>query len=720
MGELLQIAAVLALAVAFGMLAALLRQPLIGIFVLTGIVVGPSGLRIISSHSQFELLGSIGISLLLFIGGLKLDIRLLRRVGRGLVWAGAAQVVGTALLALPLVAPFAGGQPMVFAVLALALTFSSTVVGLKVLADRNELDSLPGVLAMGILLIQDFAVVLILIWLDVLAMPTGHARPLPPWLGVPAGAGLLAALFGIGTLYLPPFLRRFARTPEFLTLFAITWATLLAALCETLGLSKELGAFVAGLTFAASPFKDTISSRLAPLRDFLILFFFLDVGARVEFGLLGGQLVAVGLYLGFTLLLKPAIIFGILARSGYSARTSLMSTLPLLPMSEFSFLLAANAMRAGILQPTDAGALTLAGLASFFVSPFVLNRAEEIYRFCRPWLERSEKGRKDRESTLATHIAAPTPPEIIVIGLGEYGIRLCEFLLRRGKSVLGVDFNPDVLAAAAARGIPVHYGDAEDDGLYNHLPLEKARWVVAAFRSSPLAQTVLGLLKACDWHGRVALRADNDEVARLLEEAGAHVVLRPYSDAAELAADSITESSDIVFHLGRWPMAFREVRLPSHAGTVGQSLAALQLRSTTGASVLAISRAGRTTLDPPGDFILYPNDRLLLMGAPHALDAAEEALTNPAPSSVESEFQFDVAEIRLPANSPVVHETLEQSRIRQTYGVTVAAVLREGRWTINPGGSFSLLPNDYVLVVGPADKVEAFRLLHTRTTQPLR
>ena len=79
-----------------------------------------------------------------------------------------------------------------------------------------------------------------------------------------------------------------------------------------------------------------------------------------------------------------------------------------------------------------------------------------------------------------------------------------------------------------------------------------------------------------------------------------------------------------------------------------------------------------------------------------------------------------MAEIRLPANSPVVHETLEQSRIRQTYGVTVAAVLREGRWTINPGGSFSLLPNDYVLVVGPADKVEAFRLLHTRTTQPLR
>jgi len=413
--ELLQIAAVLALAIVFGMVAALFRQPLLGIFVLTGIVVGPSGLRIISSHSQFELLGSIGISLLLFIGGLKLDIRLLRRLGRGLVLAGTAQVGLTGLLALPVVAPFASGHLMVLALLALALTFSSTVVGLKVLADRNELDSLPGLLAMSILLIQDFAVVLILIWLDVLAMPSGHARPLPPWLGVPAGAGLLATLFGIGTLYLPPFLRRFARTPEFLTLFAITWATLLAALCETLGLSKELGAFVAGLTFAASPFKETISSRLAPLRDFLILFFFLDVGARVEFGLLGDQLVALALYLGFTLLVKPAIIFAILARLGYSARTSFMSTLPLLPMSEFSFLLAANAMRAGILQPTDAGALTLAGLASFFVSPFALSRAEDIYRFSRPWLERYDKGQRDRECSLATGTAVTNPPEIIVI-----------------------------------------------------------------------------------------------------------------------------------------------------------------------------------------------------------------------------------------------------------------------------------------------------------------
>ncbi len=219
--------------------------------------------------------------------------------------------------------------------------------------------------------------VLILIWLDVLAMPTGHARPLPPWLKPQVRAARCAVRnwhyftcrHFCGVLLAPLSFSLYlqSRGPR-------SWR-----LCvRPLGLEKELGAFVAGPTFAASPFKDTISSRLAPLRDFLILS---SSSMRGLVSSLGFLVANCGrwAHLGFTLLLKPAIIFGILARSGYSARTSLMSTLPLLPMSEFSFLLAANAMRAGILQPTDAGALTLAGLASFFVSSLCAEiRAEEI------------------------------------------------------------------------------------------------------------------------------------------------------------------------------------------------------------------------------------------------------------------------------------------------------------------------------------------------------
>jgi Kef-type K+ transport system membrane component KefB/ActR/RegA family two-component response regulator len=339
-------AALLVLGAAIGFLGQWLRQPMIVAFIVAGIVAGPDVLGVVSSAVHVQVLGELGVAILLFLVGLKLDPGLLRTLGPVALVTGTAQVLLTALAGAALA--WALGMPVqTAAVVGLALTFSSTIIVIKLLWDKGEVDSLHGRVALGLLIAQDLLVVVLM---GLLAGLRGGAQG-GLWQALAGGFVMLGTVL-LFTRYLAQgLLGRMARSPELLVTFAVAWAALLAAMADTLGLGKELGGLLAGVSLASTPFREALASRLASVRDFLLLFFFVSLGASLDFGALDGNLLPAMVLSAFVLVGKPLIVLPILALAGYGRRTSFVAGLTLAQISEFSLILLALATQAGLADP---------------------------------------------------------------------------------------------------------------------------------------------------------------------------------------------------------------------------------------------------------------------------------------------------------------------------------------------------------------------------------
>jgi len=334
----IEIAAILALAALLGALGQKLRQPLIIMFMAAGILAGPAGLGIIASHGSIELLAHIGIALLLFIVGLNLDIHLIRTTGPVALATGLGQIVFTSLFGLFIALGL--GLDLVNALyVAIALTFSSTIIIVKLLSDKNELDSLHGQIAIGFLIVQDIAAIIALVVLTTLGARTAAVSPLASVLII-AGKflGFLALVVFLAWKVIPRLARRLAASQEMLTLFAVAWAVILGAAGELLGFSKEIGAFLAGVSLASTEYREALGTRLAGLRDFLLLFFFIDLGSRLDLSMVGSQALPAALLSLFVLVGNPLVVMVIMGLMGYRRRTGFLAGLTVAQISEFSLI----------------------------------------------------------------------------------------------------------------------------------------------------------------------------------------------------------------------------------------------------------------------------------------------------------------------------------------------------------------------------------------------
>lgn len=537
-----EIAAVLVVSAALGALALWLRQPLLIAFIGAGILLGPSGIDLVRAHEQLDLFAELGIGLLLFVVGLKLDPHLIRAVGPVAVIAGIGQMVLTAAMG------FAIGIALGFTTmgafyLAAAVTFSSTIVIVKLLSDKREIDALHGRISLGILIMQDIVVVLLMIGLTAFgdeASATSFTRELLE-VGV-KGAGFLA-LVALATRYLlPGLLHGLARWPELLALFAIAWAIGLASLGVALGFSKEVGAFVAGVAIAWTPYKAVLAARLVNLRDFMLLFFFINLGLQIDFGQLRQALAAAALIALFVLVIKPLLVMALVGAAGYSRRTSVTSGLAMGQISEFSLILAALGLSLGHIDDELTGIITLVGLVTMGVSTYMILYDSVIYERLAPALKRFRR-KKPRPGNLPAGDAAEGKTvDIIVFGLGRYGRNLAQELKARNHSVLGVDFDPQRVRFWAREGLMTLYGDLEDEELYQALPLAEAQWVVSTIPGRDRCLVLLHALKRHRFAGRIAVTAETIQHRDSLEKAGAHLVLLPYRDASSRAADALGEA----------------------------------------------------------------------------------------------------------------------------------------------------------------------------------
>ena len=538
-----ELALLLLIAAAVGALAIRLRQPVLIAYIVVGVAVGPAGLEMVKSHDQIDLLAQIGVAVLLFLVGLKLDLPHVRHIGPVALATGLGQLAFT--IAIGFILILALGRDWLTALyVAVALTFSSTIIIIKLLSDKRELDSLHGRIAVGFLIVQDVAVVMAMMAMSAMGDAGGTQAHWTSVLGSIATRVLAAAglMFVLMRYVLPPLVRVMARSQELLLIFAIAWGTALASLGEAAGFSKEAGAFLAGFSLASTPFRDAIGARLSGIRDFLLLFFFIDLGAKLDFGALGGELWPALVLSLFVLIGNPLIVMAIMGYMGYRKRTGFMAGLTVAQISEFSIIFVAMGISLGHVGKDALGLTTLVGVVTIALSTYMILYSHLLYEHVGRWLGVFERRRPHRELAVERQRQPDSAPQVIVFGLGRYGEHLLSRLTRNGIGAMGVDFDPEAVRRLRRQGYSVRFGDGEDAAFVETLPLDSAAWIVTTLPTWEANRALLSSLKELGLAGRVTGVVGDKTHGQALLEAGAARVINPYLDAADHAAQMITDA----------------------------------------------------------------------------------------------------------------------------------------------------------------------------------
>ena len=530
-------AAILAVAAGVGFVANRARQPLIVAFIAVGILVGPSVLDWVSDTEPIELFAEIGIAVLLFLVGLKLDLHLVRTTGKVALITGLGQVAFTSIIGFGL-ALLLGMSATVALYVAVALTFSSTIIIVKLLSDKRELDELHGRIALGFLIVQDIVVVLVMIVLSTVGGDRDGSVQLQIALVALKGAALVAAMAVIMRWVLPRLLHLVASSQELLIVSAVAWAVSVAAFSDWLGFSVEVGAFLAGFAVASTPYRESIAASLTGLRDFLLLFFFIELGAQLDFSAIGSQIPAALVLSVFVLIGNPVIVLVIMGVMRYPKRVSFLSGLAVAQISEFSLILITLGRELGHVGNDAVGLVTLVGMITIAISTYMILYSHQLFERLSPLL-----GIFERRNLLGTPSTDGTPTDVIVYGYGRFGRRLVEQLAGHGHHVLVVDWDPHIRIhtddPALATRITARFGDADDPEFPASLPIDSTRWVVSTIPRVDTNKVLANALRRWGTTAKLAVTAhtaaDELRLSPEITDGSIDLVLRPFEDAADAA-----------------------------------------------------------------------------------------------------------------------------------------------------------------------------------------
>lgn len=453
-----------------------LRVPTILVYIVAGLLLGPATGLVELTHAV-ELIAEIGIALLLFLVGLELNFKRVQEAGSVVV------VVALLQMALTFVAGF--GVALLFGfgvgaavVLGVALMFSSTVVVVKLLAEQGETQAPHGRIAVGVLLMQDLVVVIVLtvlagmgdpgaLELEALAKSLGGA-----FLGM---AGLLATAVLASRFVLPTPYRWMARQPGGLFIWALLWCFAFVLAAESLHLSVEIGAFLAGISLAQLSNIEDLERRVHPLVNFFVAVFFVSLGIQMELGAALQYAVPVAAFSLLALVGKPLLVAALVAWQGQGRYTAFTSGLALAQISEFSLIFAAMAVSVGLIDESVLSLIAVVGLITIGVSSILALNSDALYAQAsgRGWLGwlGPEGEEAHEEDELRGHV--------IVVGINAMGRRIVESLVERGETVLAVDTDPLKLESLGCRTL---HGNAAYDSVLEEAHLAEAKLLVSALQ----------------------------------------------------------------------------------------------------------------------------------------------------------------------------------------------------------------------------------------------
>jgi Kef-type K+ transport system membrane component KefB/DNA-binding NarL/FixJ family response regulator len=532
----LDLALVLVLAAVFGVGATLLRQPPILGYVAAGVLASITGLIPFAERAPFEALSQIGVALLLFIVGLEMNIRDLKTVGKSAVITGVGQIVFTSVAGYFIVRAL-GFAVLPSVYLAVALTFSSTIIVVKLLTEKKDLSSLYGKIAVGFLLVQDFVAVVALMFLSGFAADSSLTNTELALFALKA-VTLLGGVFLLSRYVFPKLVHRLARFPEILFVSSLAWALGLAALVGSrwFGFSIEIGGFLAGLALAGSVEHIQIGSRIRPLRDFFVTLFFVTLGFSLSLGSVGNLWGPALILSVFILLGNPIIVLILMGLLGFRRRTSFLSSITVAQISEFSLILVLLGWRLGHL-PIEAVALTtMVGIITMVASTYMILHGEWLATRLDPLLRFFERSHPlERRDSLSSELSGHT----VLVGCHRMGQEILKALLREKVSVVVVDFDPDIFDRLRPAKVPVVFGDISDPDVREAARIPKARMVLSTVGDIHDSLRMLASIKLLRRRPVVVLTAQDNDEAKRLYEAGADYVILPHFVSGEHIAHTL-------------------------------------------------------------------------------------------------------------------------------------------------------------------------------------
>jgi CPA2 family monovalent cation:H+ antiporter-2 len=465
---------VLVTAIVGGMLARWLRLPVILGYLAGGIAIGPFGMGWVNDSQTIETLANVGVVLLLFAIGLEFSLKELLKLWKVSILGGLAQIVLTAL------AGFWLGRAIGLEItgsifFGFIVALSSTMVVLKLLMERGELDTAHGRIMLGILLVQDLSVVPMMVAIPAVA---GELGGLWSSLGIAFGkaVGFIAGMIVLGYWFMPWVLKRVAgqRSRELFLLTVIVLCLAAAFGTYYVGLSAAFGAFAAGLLVSQSGYARQAFADILPLRDTFAALFFVSLGLVVNRAYVLDHLSTIGIVAAAVILIKFVICSGITRLFSYSHKTVLMVGTGLINIGEFSFILAMMGKQAGIFSENFYHLIVASAIVTMFLTPFAMNLNSFLYRWLsqKPLFARQLTGRIDPDFRLHTEDISR---HAVICGYGTIGRQIANVLDKQKFAYLVIDLDPTIITELRGRGIPCIHGDASNPEILNHAGLDRAR-----------------------------------------------------------------------------------------------------------------------------------------------------------------------------------------------------------------------------------------------------
>ena len=624
------------------------RLPPIAGFLAAGALIGPHGLNLVSDLEQVKVMAEIGVVLLLFTIGIEFSLAHLAAARRLLLVGGPLQVMGSLLLAaaVGLAAGLPARQALFWGCL---LSLSSTAIVLKALAERGESDSLHGRATVGILIFQDLAVVPMMLLLPLLANPADSVRP-EMLLTLGKSVALVGALMAASWYVVPQLLEQIvrSRSRELFLLTIIVLCLGIAWLTSLSGLSLALGAFLAGLVISESEYSHQAMAEVLPFRDSFNSLFFVSIGMLMDVRVLVSHPVLVVALIGAVLVGKFVTGAIPVVASGYPLRAGILAGISLAQVGEFSFVLAQQGERTGLLTGEPYQVFLAVSVLTMVITPLLMQgaphlarRAEAVQRL-RRWY--SDKTTSQAQHTESRHLKIKD--HVIVMGYGLSGRNLVRVLEETEIPYLALDLDGQTVRREAQNGVKIFYGDATNPNVLHHVRIDDARVLVVAISDPFAARRAVQIARGINPDLHIIVRTRYLREMDDLHQLGAdEVVPEEFETSIEIfalvlqtykmpqsvivqKAEQIRkegyallrrgELPDLAHHLRRGTLTDVEVdtcRIEAGSPALGKTIGQLSIRPRTGASVIALTRRGVTESNPKEKVRLEEGDVLSLLGA---------------------------------------------------------------------------------------------------------
>lgn len=522
----IQLATILGASSAVGYITHKLKLPILIAYLLVGLMIATVTLFDVKQFEVLQFLPEIGIAFVLFLVGMELDLREIKSLGKPILMASTLQIIISSIAGYT-IAALLGFTAVEALYLGVGLAFSSTIVVIKLLLEKNDLTSLYGKLSVGILLFEDLVAVMILLGLTISPslLNLGFQQAFPIVAALLKVVLILGATLFINKYVLSRIFSAVSESAELLFLSAIAWCFIYVAFALSMGFSVVIGAFLAGIGLASSPYHYQIQGKIKPLRDFFVALFFVYLGTQVNFSQVAAALPTIIAFTLYAVLVKPVIFLLVLGSFGFRKHTIFQAAVNLSNISEFSLIILLVGLQMGFISTASLTVIAMSLIASTIISSLMIAKSNYLYKYIRQFVDFFE--RKNYRHFSDNLELKQLSEHVVLIGAHRVGGQVVQLFKREKIPFIVLDFNPHQIERLLKEDVSVIYGDMGDPEILDILNLENSKMVISTSPDIADNKLLLEDLKLRGVNVPIIVRAESVKEAKGLYKAGADYVIIP-------------------------------------------------------------------------------------------------------------------------------------------------------------------------------------------------